>query len=109
MKTLGTLLQSVAVLLVADYSVVRRRRSKTVRVCGVNNVTLTFVIDNTLLEVIRGHLLMGSSAGVALRRKNIIGALRSAHPGQNSGVECKSKSWPDRNLQSEGSCQEIVV
>ena len=52
---------------------------------------------------------MGSSAGVALRRKHIIGALRSAHPGQNSGVECKSKSWPDRNLQSKDSCQEIVV
>lgn len=38
---------------------------------------------------------MDSLAGVALRRKDIGGAQRSAHPGQKSGVECKGKSWPD--------------
>jgi hypothetical protein len=45
-KTLGALLQPAAALLVVDYRVVRRRRSTTVRVCGVNDVTLTFMIGN---------------------------------------------------------------
>jgi len=33
-------------------------------------------------------------AGAAPPRKNIEGALSSTHPGQNPGVECKSKSRP---------------
>ena len=108
-KTLGTLLQPAAVLLTRDYRVVRRPRSIVVRWCGVNNVTLTFLIDNTnLILNYWGHLLVGSSAGVAFRRKNIIGAQSSAHPGQNSGVECKCKSWIDRNLHIKDSCYESM-
>ena len=38
---------------------------------------------------------MDSLAGVALRRKDIDGALRLAQTGQKSVVECKSKSQPD--------------
>lgn len=70
-----------------------------------NNETLSTIDDNTYFKVLNflGHLLVGSSAGVVRRRKYITGALRSAHPGQKSGVECKSKSWPDRTLQSEKS------
>jgi len=35
-------------------------------------------------------------------RQDIGGALRSAHPGQKSGVECKGKSWPDWTPTTRG-------
>lgn len=108
-KTLGTLLQPAAVLLVKNYSVVRRHRSIVVRWCGVNNVTLTSFIDNTNLIIFYwGHLLVGSSAGVAFRRQKIIGDQSSAHSGQNSEVEFKCKSWIDRNLHNKDSCYESM-
>jgi hypothetical protein len=52
---------------------------------------------------------VGSLAGAAPPRKNIEGALSSTHPGQNPGVECKSKSRADWILNGKGSRGESLV
>ena len=52
---------------------------------------------------------VGSSAGAAPPRKNIEGAQSSTHPGQNPGVECKSKSRADWMLNGKASRGESLV
>jgi hypothetical protein len=42
-------------------------------------------------------------------RKNIEGAQSSTHPGQNPGVECKSKSRADWMLNGKASRGESLV
>lgn len=52
---------------------------------------------------------VGSSAGAAPPRKNIEGAQSSTHPGQNPGVEGKTKSRADWILNGKGSRGESLV
>lgn len=56
-----------------------------------------------------GQHRVGSSAGAARPRKDNTGAQRSAQAGQNSAVECKGKSRPDRTLDSKGSGRETAA
>ena len=52
---------------------------------------------------------VGSSAGAAPPRKNIEGALSSTHPGQNPGVEGKTKSRADWILNGKEYRGESLV
>ena len=56
-----------------------------------------------------GQRRVGGSAGAARPRKDNTGAQRSAQAGQNSAVECKGKSRPDRTLDSKGSGRETAA
>ncbi len=52
---------------------------------------------------------VGSSAGAAPPRKNIEGALSSTHPGQNPGVEGKTKIRADWILNGKEYRGESLV
>ena len=56
-----------------------------------------------------GQRRVGSLAGAARPRKGNTGAQRSAQAGQNSAVECKGKSRPDRTPERKGSGRETVA
>ena len=56
-----------------------------------------------------GQRRVGGLAGAARPRKDNTGAQRSAQAGQNSAVECKGKSRPDRTPNSNGSGRETAA
>ena len=60
-------------------------------------------------EIPGGQRQVGGLAGAAHPRKGNTGALRSAQAGQNSAVECKGKSRPDRTPKSNGSGRETAA
>ena len=60
-------------------------------------------------EIPGGQRRVGGLAGAARPRKGNTGAQRSAQAGQNSAVECKGKSRPDRTLDSKGSGRETAA
>ena len=60
-------------------------------------------------EIPGGQRQVGGLAGAARPRKGNTGAQRSAQAGQNSAVECKGKSRPDRTLDSKGSGRETAA